>query len=380
MIDLEDRGEQVLLDYLKGEETPQNPDQYFKGEQIFKAALQLQPGSPYLSARASFCHGRFLVFKKNYTNAVEALQHSIRLEPNAAYAYNALGIAYLEMGEYTAAENAFLDAIDRAPLWAYPRHNLALTHWQQGRYDQAIADYRAAMERAPQYFYLPYNLGLLYAVLNRTQLAEEMYRRAIDRAPARAEPLTALGELEAEHGNNRQAARYLELAVNLQGQTETAMQAARHNYALVLAKRRETLAQALNYWKQNGDYLPSQFSTAQALARNGNIDRAIDQYRHVLTLVPKSVSARLELIGLMEDAHRPALDRLSVLEDGLCEDSRNAVLLERLGREYMTVGQTEKASTAFQAALDNTNDPAAKSRLRKALEKIRRGNYKVIPS
>ena len=375
MIDLEDRGEQVLLDYLKGDEIPQSREEFYKGEQIFNAALQLQPGSPYLSARASFCHGRFLVFEKNYPDAVEALERSIRLEPRAAYAYNALGIAYLERAEYPAAENAFLDAIDRAPLWVYPRHNLALTHWQQGRYDRAIADYRAAMTLAPrQYFYLPYNLGLLYASLNRKQLAEEMYRLAIDRAPARAEPLTGLAGLEAEHGNNRQAKRYLELALCLGRQTKTAVEAASHNYALVLAKRRETFDQALYYWKQNGDYLPSQFSTARALARNGDIDRAIDQYRHILTLVPKSVAARLELIELMESARSPAADRIMVLEDGLCENPRNAVLLERLGRQYIADGQTGKASTAFQAALDNTNDPAATSRLRKALAKLKTGN------
>ncbi|HVN04830.1 MAG TPA: tetratricopeptide repeat protein [Bryobacteraceae bacterium] len=367
---LEDRGEQILLDYLKGEEVPQTADEFHRGGQIFDEALRLQPGSPYLSARELFCQGRFLVFQKDYHEAVDALQRSIRLEPRAAYAYNALGIAYLETARYSDAEMAFADAIDRAPRWAYPRHNLGLTHWQQGRYDQAIADYRAAMEQAPRYFYLPYNLGLLYATLNRSSEAEEMFRHAIDLAPGRAEPLTALGQLEARNGSDRKAKQDLERALSLPGQTITAQQAARHNYALVLAKRRATFDEALKYWRLNGDYLPSQFSMAAALARNGNTGKAIDQYQQILRLVPESIAARLELVDLMEGGSYPVDDEIHVLREGLCDDPGNAVLLERLGVVLWHAGRSGNAAAALREALKRTADPTAQQRIRKRLKSI----------
>jgi tetratricopeptide (TPR) repeat protein len=367
-IDLEDRGEKILLDYLKGEEVPQTPDEFNQGAQIFNEALQRQPRSPYLSARASFCEGRYLVFRKRYPDALKALQRAIRLEPRAAYAYNALGIAYLEMANYVAAENAFLDAIERAPLWAYPRHNLALTYSQQGLYDNAIGSYRAAMERAPQYFYLPYNLGVLYTKLNQQELAQEMYRRAIELAPGRAEPLTALGQLEFARGDTRAARRDLKSALDLPGQTEAAIQAARHNYALLLAAHRETMDEALQYWKENGDYLPSQFSAAQTLARYREVDRAIGQYQHILTLVPKSVATRLELLEFLEKGRRPVDDRIAVLQDGLRYNPRNPILEERLALVLLAAGRIAEAKEAFGVALESTHDAAAHERIKRIMK------------
>jgi glycerol-3-phosphate dehydrogenase len=85
-------------------------------------------------------------------------------------------------------------------------------------------------------------------------------------------------------------------------QSEIAMQAARHNHALLLAKNRKTLDRALAEWRQNGDYLPSQFSVGQALVRSNRTSEAVDQYRHILTLAPDSVAARLELVGQMQKA------------------------------------------------------------------------------
>ena len=322
-----------------------------------------QPGSPYLQARASFCRGRVLVFRKEYPAAVAQLERSIRLEPDAAYAYNALGIAYLETADYDRAQRAFQDAIGRAPLWAYPRHNLALAYAQRGQYNTAIVAYRAAMDRAASYFYLPYNLGLLYARLNRQAEAEDMYRRASRLAPGRAEPLTALAQLDTVRGNDRRARRALEGILQMPGQSEIAMQVARHNHALLLAKNRKTLDRALAEWKLNGDYLPSQFSVGQALVRSNRIGEAVDQYRHILTLAPDSVAARLELVGQMQKAGASIDELARVLEAGILQDSRNPVLYERLGGLYRAAGRLAAARAAYRAALDGTNDPNARKRI-----------------
>jgi type IV pilus assembly protein PilF len=369
-IDLETRGEQVLLDYLKGDQRPQTEQEFELGDRVFTAALALQPGSPYLDARVSFCRGRVLVFRKEYAAAVRQLERSIRLEPDAAYAYNALGIAYLEAANYDAAQRAFQDAIDRAPLWAYPRHNLALAHSQRGQYNAAIAAYRAAMDRAPSYFYLPYNLGLLYAQLNRQAEAEGMYRRAAGLAPDRAEPVTALAQLEAARGNDRRARRGFEEALRMSGQSEIAMQAARHNYALLLAKKRRTLDDALAAWRQNGDYLPSRFSLAQALARSGRASEAVEQYRRILTLAPESLGARLELVRQMQKAGAPAVDQVRALEEGVAAN-RSPVLYEELGRVHRDAGRMAEARAAYRSALDATTDPAARKRIEAVLRAIR---------
>ena len=52
--------------------------------------------SAFDEARMLFCRGRALIFDHAYGAARTMLERSIRLDPARGYAYNALGIAYLE--------------------------------------------------------------------------------------------------------------------------------------------------------------------------------------------------------------------------------------------------------------------------------------------
>ena len=54
------------------------------------------------------------------------MRPSIALEPRAAYAYNALGFAYLGLGRLAEARQAFANALARAPRWSYPTTGLGL--------------------------------------------------------------------------------------------------------------------------------------------------------------------------------------------------------------------------------------------------------------
>src|SRR5262249_39316999 len=182
-IALENRGQQVLLRYLAGDQTPQTRADFESGAQNFRAARELTPESLFLQAREVFCRGRAQLFQKDYKGAADLLEEAARLEPTGAYSYNALGIAYLEQADYQHGVVAFRDAIKRAPYWAYPRHNLALAYAELGNYGEAVKTYQQAIRLAPQYAYLPYNLGLVYQRMNRRKEAEASYRRAIELQP-----------------------------------------------------------------------------------------------------------------------------------------------------------------------------------------------------
>ena len=183
-IALEDRGQQVILQYLRGEQSPPAPEKFEAAEKDFQAALELAPVAPFNEARMLFCRGRALIFRHNYQDALAALKASTRLDPTRAYAYNAIGIAYLEQAARDTsflglAEAAFHDAIRYAPYWPYPWHNLALTSIELGDFESAVRNYRHAMNVAPDYPYLPYNLGLLYQRLNRISDARHYYLEAL---------------------------------------------------------------------------------------------------------------------------------------------------------------------------------------------------------
>ena len=143
-----------------------------QGARYMQAARTLTRESLYLEGREDFFSGRAMLFDKKFADAAGLIEQSVRIDPGAAYAYNALGIAYLEQAQFDKAIPAFRDAFRRAPHWSYPLHNEALAHIEAGEYQPAIRLYVQAMKLTPQYSYLPYNLGLVYQRLNRRSDAE----------------------------------------------------------------------------------------------------------------------------------------------------------------------------------------------------------------
>jgi tetratricopeptide (TPR) repeat protein len=328
-IALENEIHQIISKYLDGEEVPQNREDFARGIDACIEARKLAGGSLFLEGREEFFRGRTLIFDKNYSAAADHLYRSIRLDPASPYAYNALGISFLEQARYDLATAAFSDAISRAPYWAYPRHNLALTRMQVGEYTQAIANYREAIDLVPRYSYLPYNLGLVYQRMNLVEDAEAAYLQARSKAPWRALPSIALGVLMTERGREGRARRYFEEARQaLDRNPDPASRVLlRHNEAVLLAHRASTIAQAQDLWRENiasADYLPSRFALAHSLSESvnrkrletGALQAAGAAWQDVLRQVPNHTGARIEYAGFLERTKRRD-DAIRVLLDGL---------------------------------------------------------------
>jgi tetratricopeptide (TPR) repeat protein len=135
---LENKAQQVLLRYLAGDQSPQNKAEFDAGSSYMEAAIRLTPESLYLEGRDDFFQGRGLLYTKQYSQAANLLEQSVRIDPGEAYGYNALGIAYLEQADFAKSIPAFRDAARRAPNWSYPLHNLALAYVEAGDYQNAI--------------------------------------------------------------------------------------------------------------------------------------------------------------------------------------------------------------------------------------------------
>jgi Flp pilus assembly protein TadD len=233
-------------------------------------------------------------------------------------------------------------------------HNEALAHIEAGEYQPAIRLYQQAMKLTPQYSYLPYNLGLVYQRLNRRSDAEASYRKAIALAPAAAEAYNALGTLKAAEGKSSDAERLYRDALTRQPDSKQA----RHNLALLLAADKNRRAEAIQLWRQNLPYLPSQISLAETLADSGDRAGAIDQYREIVNQRPAYVAARLALARLLEpDA---ALEQLRAI---LAANPKNTVALEQTGDIESARGRATEARAAYNSALQSTADRAAKKRI-----------------
>jgi tetratricopeptide (TPR) repeat protein len=360
---LEDHGQQVLLRYLTGDQVPQLPGDFLTGAAYFGAARQLTPESLLLEAREDFCLGRAALFAKDYSKGLDILERAARIDSSAAYSYNALGIAYLEQADYPNAILAFQDASVRAPYWAYPLHNIALVYTQIGDYEAAIRSYEQAMRLAPQYSYLPYNLGLVYQRLNRRHEAEAAFRKAIQITPSLAEPYNALGYLNAAYGRYNEAERLYREALS----RNSKLLAARQNLAVLIARDRGRLSEAINLWRANlgvaSDYLPSRLSLAKALARAGRIAEAIDDYRIVIKLRPDYVAARRALAALQAKSGQSE-SALEQLRAALQLQPDASSIQEEIGDIEKSRGNSTESLVAYQSALKSAADKSDRKRIR----------------
>ena len=383
---LEDAGQQVLLRYLAGDDEPQTAENFLAGARYFKAAREeLTPESRILLAKEKFCEGRAAIFSAEFDEdpsiALDPLEESIRIDPDGAYSFNGLGIAYLEMPEpdYTRATAAFQHALRLAPHWAYPRHNLAVTFGQIGRFNEAIAAYQEAIELAPHAGYLPYNLGLIFQRMNRNTESEAAYGQAIAKASNLREEIrskhlgmanNALGYLKASTGKRRLAEEYYRAALSANPEFVEA----RHNLAALLYEQDHAASEAMELWRQNladdADYLPSRLSLAKALASNGDAAGAIDNYREVVSRQPNYAAARLSLAELLL-AQGNADESLEQLKKAQEVNPRHYAVFEGLGDIELARNNSSEAGEAYEMALRGAPDSKTKKRIKTKLKKLR---------
>jgi tetratricopeptide (TPR) repeat protein len=386
---LEDRGQQTILRYLEGNQIPQTKDDFQTGAKYFQAALDLAPDSVFDEARMVFCQGRALIFDHDYSGARILLERSIRLDPTHSYAYNGLGISYLEQiatnrSTYDDAVRAFHDAIRFAPYWAYPRHNLALTYEQAGDYAAAEREYLEAIPLGRQYSYLYYNLAMLYQRLNELPQAERYYLLAKDAAVRNPHVTqTAAGPRSTELGEAWDALGTVETARGHWAKSETdyrdALAAdpqslnARHNLALLLtrsASRSAPSKEAEGLWEQNlladPAHLPSLLAYADYLARIGSTDLALAMYERVsnLKLDYGGVHRKIAAIRIEQKQPEKALPELRL---ALNSSPGNAELLEQIGNLEEQMGNHDAALADWRNAERNAADSGMRKRLAKRI-------------
>ncbi len=353
-VEAEDRGQRILIRYLRGEQNAMVKADFEQCAGYFETALRLQPANAFDESRMLFCQGRAAIFDRTsqaYASGMALLERSILLDPERGYAYNALGIAYLEQARgdannYARAIDAFQDAMRFAPQWAYPLHNLALAYSEQGNFLAASRAYQQAIDLAPNYSYLPYNLGLLNQNVNRLDEAERYYRQAIAAAQRardmRIEPRTAtwreraviwnaLATVEMARKKYKQAEEDLKLAKA----DDPGLGAMKHNEALLLSRKGPS-AEAERLWREAIQADPPGFASRIALAE-------------YLLHNQRAAEAREEFEGLIASLALPGggLPKLDDLRNHLPFD---AELFELYGDEAAQKGQTADANAGYATA------------------------------
>ncbi len=150
--------------------------------------------------------------ESNYERAAEAFNRAIEVDPNFAEAYAGQALALWRSWEETQETDFVTEALDAANHAisldpALPEAHLALGVVQLGRGQSAEAgiSFTKAQELAPADDAVCRRIAEAYAALGRDETAEEMYQRAVDLRPDFWENHNALGKYFLSRGQLEQA-------------------------------------------------------------------------------------------------------------------------------------------------------------------------------
>lgn len=120
---------------------------------LFRGALALDSAFALAYAGLSDAYSQ-RVQRYQYTmdwldSASDAARTAIRLGPESAEGYKALGLALDNMGRASAALDQYEEAVSRNPNYALALRNMALLYYRSGRLDQALAATVRAVPLAP---------------------------------------------------------------------------------------------------------------------------------------------------------------------------------------------------------------------------------------
>lgn len=144
------------------------------------------------SARISLEKGREHYRNDEDTQAIEAFQEAIKLDPDLAEAHFRLGLTYDALGQQQEAEGAYKKAVEtyKKYLDSEENNNDAEAHYNLGQtyaglhvYGEAVREYRQAVRLKPDDAAIYYDLGLALMRLAQYDEAVSAFSKSLEIDP-----------------------------------------------------------------------------------------------------------------------------------------------------------------------------------------------------
>jgi Flp pilus assembly protein TadD len=264
------------------------------------------------------------------------------------YSFLRAGMANEHTGDHRGAERNYRRGIELAPDDVELHNALGWTLFQEGRSADAVTEYRRALAASPNHVKAHNNIALALVELGQLEDAAEHFKTSLRFEP-KPEIYSDLGFIMARLGQQDEALANYRKALEL----DPTCASAHFNLAVGLVQAGK-LADAEAHYRQA---LPGK-PTAEAhnglgyvLARQGQTDEAVKEFRAAVEINPKFVPAYNNLAdalakqGKLEDA-------AAAYEHSLAEKPTPAVhnalagVLRQLGRSAEAEEHVRKANAA----------------------------------
>ena len=153
---------------------------------------------------------------KNVDCAIANYQLANSLTPKEIDVYISLGSAFYDNEDYDNALIIYRRALELEPHNSKIHCNLGYLYWGMGNLDEAVKEYNLSIKYDPLYDIAHNNLGVIYLDdMVQLQKAIECFNNAIECNPNYALAYYNLGRCYALKGENVEAARYFQTALDV---------------------------------------------------------------------------------------------------------------------------------------------------------------------
>jgi len=296
------------------------------------------------SARAAAENGNFPV-------AIVLLKRATEVDPKNKFAWNNLGLIYLQMRESDQAIAAFQRQIEVNPYDEFAYNNLGRVYWNDRKYDDAVKAFNKQLENNPLDKFAHANLGQMYAEWHKYELAAAELEKAVavtqDSAPGSAELQVSLGDAYLNLGQDDKALATFDHAVEL-----SASPLVWNNIAYQLSLKNSHLDRAQQYAE-------SAVSATAAALRNIELDRLANKD---LLLVP-NVIAYWDTLGwvLFSEGNLSKAEKYVAAAWSL---GHHGEVGDHLGQIYQKQGQKDRALRTYALSMNGLRPtPETRGRL-----------------
>jgi tetratricopeptide (TPR) repeat protein len=329
-----------------------------------------------------------LVQQGHLEEAKAKIQQELQRNPSSVDGYNLLGIIESDQQDYSGALEAFEHALKLAPNSAKTRNNLGNVYVAQKKIDLAEKEFRTVLHVDPQNGDANYNLGVLLMARGSTAEAIPHFERV------RPANLATTFNLIRAYFQSKRTADALRLATELSAQNKNNVQV-HFTLGIMLASEKQYKTAQLELEKADAlqpETFEILYNLGQAYLRDGEYPKAELALTRALKLKPESPetlfllaqvyadqSRPLDALDLLIRAHKIAPDNTDVifqmaqvsmsqsyyedaiplLESGLKIAPQRADLQAALGESYFMSGKVDKAIEEFQKLI--AIDPSPRS-------------------